>query len=108
MDGTRFDAWTRRRFGLAAGGMAAFVLFRDSPEAAAGKKRRKKRKKRCKRLRAGCNPGGKRTCCGKLTCSTYSPTGEVPPRCCKQPGEPCAAFDECCSQSCFQDACLDT
>jgi hypothetical protein len=36
MDGARFDAWTRRRFGLTAGGLAA-ALF---GEVAAAKKKR--------------------------------------------------------------------
>lgn len=108
MDGSRFDAWTRRKFGIVVGGFAAALLALGSTDEGDARKRRRKRRKRCKRLRAGCTPGGKRTCCGELICSTYSATGEVPPRCCKPPREPCAAFDECCSQFCFEDACLDT
>ena len=49
MDGSRFDAWTRRRFGLAAGGAIGSLLglqIAGSDDAEA-----KKRKKRCRKLR---------------------------------------------------------
>ena len=45
MDDSRFDAWTRRRFGLAAGGLSASLLGLVSLDDAAAKKKRKKKKK---------------------------------------------------------------
>ncbi len=60
MDGSTFDAWTRRRFGLAAGGVLAALASLHGASA------KKKRGKRCKKLCAGCKPGGKRKCCDGL------------------------------------------
>lgn len=53
MDSSRFDAWTRRRFSLVAGGGLAALLTlsgwpRDASEAKKGKKRLSK-KRRCRR-----------------------------------------------------------
>ena len=64
MDGTRFDAWTRRRFGAVAGGLAGSLLMlagHDDAEA-------KKKKKKCKKLGQPCQPGGKRKCCHHNLC----------------------------------------
>lgn len=47
MHGPRFDAWTRRTFGLTVGGLAACTIGAASPIAAVAKKRKKKR---CKKL----------------------------------------------------------
>ena len=47
MDAKHFDAWTRRKFGLAAGSaVAALVAFRHADDAGA--------RKRCKRLGRTC------------------------------------------------------
>ena len=46
MDNARFDAWPRRRFGLAAGGLAATVLALARGEDAQARKKKKKKKKR--------------------------------------------------------------
>jgi len=57
MVGTNFDAWTRRRFGLAAGGVAASWLgltVRISDVAEARKSRKKKRRKKPKLNEFGC------------------------------------------------------
>ena len=87
MDGSRFDAWTRRRFGSAAGSLAAVLL--SGNEAAA-----KKERKRCQK--AGKTCGGKKRCCGQLRCAQ---TGEVNPvdRCCRHTeGGSCATSADCC------------
>ena len=87
MDGSRRDAWTRRRFGFVAGGLAA-VLVRGSETAA------KKKRKRCQNTGKTC--GGKRKCCGQLRCAQ---TGEVNPvnRCCQNTdGAACASSADCC------------
>jgi hypothetical protein len=92
MDHTRFDAWTRRRFGLAAGGLAAMVLGLAGIEDAQTKKKRK----RCRKLGRKCKPGGKRKCCGKLNCDATGFGGELPRVCCKTKGKPCGDERDCC------------
>jgi hypothetical protein len=48
VDDILFDAWTRRRFGLAAGGIAAAFASLAHPDPAPAKRKRcKKREKRC-------------------------------------------------------------
>ena len=58
MDGSRFDAWTRRRFGLTTGGILTGLLspraLHDT-EAADKQKRRKRRRKRRERRRRNQN-----------------------------------------------------
>lgn len=122
MHSSRFDAWTRRRLGLATSGAvaAALGLAADAEPAAGRKRKRGKRKKRCKRFGAGCQPGRKRTCCRGLACDEVSGAsgfscckklrarcaGDVeccgdllcePFNCCKRNGQPCASSQECCS-----------
>ena len=99
MDDTRFDAWTRRRFGLAAGGLAATVLGLAGIEDA---QTRKKRKKRCKRLGASCKSGGKRTCCGTLRCDRISFEPSPKTRCCRKKDQPCVDNHDCCAGLCCQ------
>lgn len=53
MEAPRFDAWTRRRFGLAATGLGLVTLSRKRPYVAAAKKKKKQRKKCRKRTRSG-------------------------------------------------------
>jgi hypothetical protein len=123
MDGPGFDLWTRRRFGQAAGGVAASVLalpgFTDSE---ASKKKRKRRRKRCKKLHDPCRVGGKRKCCGALRCRTSSLNAGIHTFCCKTEGKPCenesdccdpflccgAPGDEVCSQACPSDRDIKT
>lgn len=99
MNGGSFDAWSRRRVGMVAGGLAASLLGIVPSEDTAAKKKRKK-KKRCKKLRESCNPEG-RTCCNDRTCGG-------PPEarfCCQQGGESCDGNGDCCNQTCIQGAC---
>lgn len=63
MVGTRFDAWTRRRFGLGFAGLGLAAIAEAGPPHAAAKKKRKKKKKKCK---------GKP--CGPVTCADVCPT----------------------------------
>jgi hypothetical protein len=121
MDANRFETLIRsvskapsRRgaLRLLAGSVLGSLLTFDEAVVA----KRKRKKKRCKNLGDGCTPGGKRKCCGELICSTIGKgIGlEGPERCCKQPGEPCTVFDDCCSAFCLNDGagtpgtCLDT
>ena len=99
MDGSRFDAWTRRRFGLVAGGFAAVLagLIPGGEDVAARKKRRKKR---CKKLGQRCTQGGKKKCCRKPCARPFGLTQED--RCCKGGGESCTPGPDsaCCTGIC--------
>ena len=93
MDDTRFDAWTRRRFGLAAGGVLAPLLGLARTEQAVARKR-------CRKLGKPCVIGGRRCCKGR-TCG-----GPPPDRfCCKQGGESCKKPRHCCNLTCFRGKC---
>ena len=99
MDGSRFDAWTRRRFGVAAGGFAAslFSIVTCQEPAASKKKkrkRRKKRKERCLSLRVACTPEGTDPCCDGLPCDEVLGTPGF--FCCKPPQSRCSVNQECC------------
>ena len=95
MDGPEFDAWTRRRFGLATGGaLAALAGFGET--GAASKKSKKRKKKRCRKHLQTCKPGGKRKCCGKLRCDFHSGNSLEQEVCCKRSGQSCEEFVDCC------------
>ena len=93
MNASRFDAWTRRRFGLTAGGLLAALPAFALPERTVASK--KKRKKRCRKLGRAC-AGGKRKCCGELKCGSTGFAGELPKVCCKTAGKPCGDDRDCC------------
>jgi hypothetical protein len=95
LDGSRFDAWTRRRLTLATGGLlASLAPLGILDEAAAKKKKRKK--KRCRKLGAACTPGAKRKCCDSFTCSTINLEPGTQTRCCKYTLQACVDDLECC------------
>jgi hypothetical protein len=109
MDGSKFDAWTRRRVGLATGGAAAalFGLTRDGDIAARkrGKKKRTRKKNRCLRLGRSCQPGGRR-CCGQLECDQHLVNSGGGTFCCKTLGKPCTVNDDCCApNACINGLC---
>ncbi len=99
-----FDAWTRRRFGLATGGGVAALLMAFSPSVSRAKKHKKKHKKRCRKLGDFCRSGSKRRCCGTLKCNQKSAVNPARDICCKPEGKPCSPLSmepECCgSLSC--------
>jgi hypothetical protein len=99
MPNSQFDAWTRRRFGLATGGGLATLLGLVGTSIAEAKKR-KKRKKRCRKLGRNCKPGGKRKCCGTLKCDRISFEDSPKTRCCRKEGDPCADNRDCCADLC--------
>lgn len=115
VDGTRFDGWTRRRFGIAAGGMAATLPgvagIAGIPDAEATRKgKNKQHKRRCRKASHACTPGGKHTCCGDLHCR------EVPVKmldeteffCCKSAGKSCSGqleFECCPGLGCTEGSC---
>jgi hypothetical protein len=95
MDGLEFDAWTRRRFGLAAGGALAALTSLHATDAKKNKKKR--RKKRCRKFLQTCQPGGKRKCCGNLRCDFHSGNSLQQEVCCKRKGRSCEEVTDCCS-----------
>jgi hypothetical protein len=102
MDASRFDTWTRRHFGLAAGSAMASLLGLAGPWAAA--KKRHKKKKRCTKLGRTC--GGKRKCCRGFDCDAVGDGASPQTRCCKPNGAPCQVADDCCQpQVCSDGRC---
>ena len=112
MDDTRFDALTRRRFGLASGGLLATLLglAGTGDRVAAKHKHRKhqKHKRRCQQLGQLCFPDDKDACCGKLHCGpvpSLAPVPVVPNRgviledvCCQRAGGKCRPDkNDCCA-----------
>ena len=103
MDDARFDAWTRRRFGLTAGGVFASIAglagLADVAARKNGKnKKNKKKKKRCKRLFDDCQLDGRRKCCQNTICQPR-PSPQFGTFCCKAENTPCtfgAFVNECC------------
>jgi hypothetical protein len=87
MDGSRFDAWTRRQFGLTLGGGLALLLgLSKLDEIEAKKKRKRKRKnrkkKRCKKVEQDCQGEfDQSNCCNGLSCEPLTP-GSEDNRCC--------------------------
>ena len=102
MESSRFDAWTRRRFGLAVGGGAAALLGLSQLDDADAKKK----KKRCKKIKQACKAKGKKKrCCKKLTCGTSVAIPEGTHCCRKAPGT-CTDATECCAPAlCDDGAC---
>jgi hypothetical protein len=93
VDGAQFDAWTRRRVGLLAGGLAAFLLRLPDAGAAARNGRRKKPK--CRPLRFACQDKKRRQrCCPGLFCAAVE--GLSGDRCCHAYRRPCRDDSECC------------
>jgi hypothetical protein len=132
MDEKRFDAWTRRRFGLGAGGLAASLLgvvgLEDADSKAKSKGNNGKHKgngkgrnggnngkhkgngkrkgPKCKKAGTGCQPvvkKGKRRCCDGLTCGTVPGFGGL--RCCADVGASCSRAQQCCGGACVNGAC---
>jgi hypothetical protein len=112
MDGSRFDAWTRRRFGAAAVGLAVGCLGLGSltdrtavgnNRNASSKHRRKKKKRRrgevnpaCEPLRSRCNPHNTRElCCNGLACGVVADLDGN--RCCRLRYGECASDGDCCN-----------
>jgi hypothetical protein len=111
MDAKRFDAWTRRRFGLGAGGLAASLLGFQGLDEAEGKNNKHKHKnkgkhkhkgQKCKKAGTGCKPQ-KRDCCTGLSCQAIPGFGSE--RCCAAAGAACSQSQECCSGTCTGGAC---
>ena len=96
MDDLRFDAWTRRRFGLLTGGVAASLLGLSGLHHSEAKKNKNK-KKRCKKLQQTCDQSDKnKKCCKKnQLCAQVAHLGSGN-HCCKQRGSSCSEDADCC------------
>lgn len=106
MDGSQFDAWTRRRF--ATGGVLASLITLGSLSEAETKK--KKRKKRCRKLGKVCKTSGnknKKKCCGSLKCDTVAPEVSTQTHCCRALGSSCTGEFDCCGGFCCNDECVE-
>lgn len=105
MDDIRFDAWTRRRFGIAAGGAVAALIALVSPDQGAARKKGKKKKKRCLDIGVSCTTGG-RPCCGALRCDSAGGGGPNT-FCCKTAGSCRFGFDCCFGWACEASQCVE-
>lgn len=104
MDGSRFDAWTRRGFGLAAGGLAGSLLAQTGIlDTEAKKKKKKKKCPKCREFAETCSADGKDACCCGLNCRPVDSTGSF---CCRAGSTPCSTSGECCSGNCLQGFCI--
>lgn len=88
MDGSRFDALTRRGVALAAGGVTALLALTHFPGAKA-----KKNKKKCGKQDDPCNFNKKKCCCG-FNCEPVNASGNF---CCRAADFPADSAQDCCS-----------
>jgi hypothetical protein len=114
MDGSRFDAWTRRRFGGAIAGALVAALGQTAGHEAAGKARKQKgkrnkprfRHRRCEAHRTRCNPhNDRRLCCAPLACGQVPQLGGY--RCCARRFQPCTLDLDCCNNTVCRDGVCD-
>jgi len=103
MDGSRFDTWTRRRFGLAAGGLTATLLGLASQEEVEGKHHHHhhhhhhNHEKKCTKAGDSCTKGGKHDCCHDLHCREFNLDSVGLHLCCHtDEGKACSHGEECC------------
>jgi len=97
MDGQRFDAWTRRRFHLAAGGVVASILGLVARDETAADRRHHARKPKCRKLKARCSPkGNKARCCDRINQLHCDRVGSSGFHCCHDLQQICSGPGECC------------
>jgi hypothetical protein len=94
MDGSGFDAWTRRRFGRAAGAAAAALVglsgLGETGAAAGG---------RCRKVTRACSQ--RKPCCGDLTCGgSVIREGRF---CCRRGPLRCRDSKDCCAPALCTD-----
>jgi hypothetical protein len=115
LDGTQFDAWTRRRFGLATGGALASLIglpLLDDAEAKKNKHKHKNKnkKKKCRKLGQSCDiTQQKKKCCNsKQLCAQVKNLGSGN-FCCKQRNDSCSVNDDCCgTDKCSNGKCVQS
>jgi hypothetical protein len=112
VDGSRFDAWTRRKFGLAASGMAASLLGLASIAEIDAKKKNKKKnkkKKKCRKLGQTCDINNKnQKCCNaNQDCAQVQGMGSSN-FCCKSHNAGCSVNTDCCgNRKCNGGTCVN-
>ena len=106
MEGSRFDSWTRRKFGLATGSAAAAGLLGllGVAETEAGQNNNnnnnRKKKKKCRKLGQTCDENRRnQSCCNQnQLCANVSGLGSGN-FCCKQNGQGCSVNTDCCGKN---------
>jgi hypothetical protein len=115
LDDSQFDTWTRRRFGLAAGGAAASALGllgaiglsehqaearRNHNKNKNRKDNKRKRKDKCRKLSDACDDNRRnQQCCNEnQLCAQVSQLGSGT-FCCKQNGFNCQFDSDCCGKN---------
>lgn len=118
VDGSQFDAWTRRKFGLAASGVAASLLGLASvTESDARRKnknknnnnKKKKNKKKCRKLGQTCDINNKnQKCCNNnQDCAQVQGFGSGN-FCCKPQNASCSVNTDCCgNRKCNSGRCVN-
>lgn len=117
MDGSRFDAWTRRRFGLAASGITASLLGLASVAESEAKKKnnknknknKKKKKKKCRKLGQTCdiNQKNQKCCSNNQDCAQVQGLGSSN-FCCKSHNTSCSVNTDCCgNRKCNGGLCVN-
>lgn len=117
MDGSRFDAWTRRRFGSAVVGALVMAVGLTTESATADGDLRRKRKKRharkrfdnraCEPHRTSCNPNNeRRLCCAPYVCGQVPELGGS--HCCARRFQPCTLDLDCCNNTVCRDGACDS
>lgn len=104
MDASRFDTWTRRKFGVAtsAAALGGLLALAGLDESDARRRRRRRRKPRCRKLGDSCNDSiREQSCCNSsYLCANVNEFGSGN-FCCKQIGDFCDQSSDCCGR----DAC---
>lgn len=98
MEESRFDAWTRRRFGLATASTVAAVLQLSVRDDAAAKRHRRDKVQRCRKVKQTCKRRGKFACCDRVRRLECDKVGfSQSSRCCYDYQTLCSgAGGECC------------
>ena len=103
VDDSRFDTWTRRKFGLAAGGAAAggLLALAGLDDADARRRgRRRRRRPQCRRLGQTCNDEIKEQKCCRASQLCAQVTGRGSGNfCCQQIGSSCETSTDCCGNN---------
>jgi hypothetical protein len=102
MNDVRFEAWTRRRVGRAAGGLLTLLTLHGFSDDAAGKnrkrrKRKRNRNRRCLALQQPCRTGKQQPhCCADLACDETKTLDGLVHRCCRRLRDACDSVADCC------------
>jgi hypothetical protein len=106
MEGSRFDSWTRRRFGLATGSaaMAGLLALVGAVETEAkqnnNNNNNRRRKKKCRKLGQFCDENRRnQSCCNANQLCANVPGLGSGTFCCKHNGQGCSVNNDCCGKN---------